>query len=172
MSLLKTLVQFFVSQEAFNQKHLAKLFANFLKHNNFLEQLSSTNRSFLVDILSFFVSHYNSTESSITIDCAKHFPMLLSSYHPTLSKNDQHTLACMYAYEKQGYSMKSAFVWGEAALKFYSTTANTKGVLLQASKLEQVMSLLDVRMMMKSILFYPVTRRLRVGLDYYFLFLR
>jgi hypothetical protein len=163
INLLKTLIQFFVSREIFDQKHLSKLFANFLKHKNFLEQLSSSNRSILVDILSLFVSHYNSIDSSITIDCSKHFPMLLSTYNPTLSKNDQHTLACMYAYEKQGYSMKSAFVWGDAALKLYSTTTNTKNVLLQASKLEQVMSLLDVRMMMKSILFYPVTRRLRVS---------
>jgi hypothetical protein len=64
--------------------------------------------------------------------------------------------------------MKSAFVWGEAALKLYSTTTDAKNILLQASKLEQVMRLLDDRMMMKSILFYPVTRRLRVCLDYYF----
>src|SRR5690348_16336979 len=67
IGLLKTLVQFFVSQEIFDQKYLSKLFANFLKHKNFLEQLSSLNRSILVDILSLFVSHYNSTESSITI---------------------------------------------------------------------------------------------------------
>ena len=148
-----------------NQKHVSKLFANFLKHKNFLEQLSSSNRSILVDILSLFVSHYNSTISSITIDCSKHFPMLLSIYNPTLSINDQHTLACMYTYEKQGYSMKSTFVWGEAALKFYSRTKDTKSILLQESKLEQVMNLLDDKMMMKSISFYPVTRRLRVSLD-------
>jgi hypothetical protein len=88
--------------------------------------------------------------------------MLLSIYNPTLSKNDQHTLACMYTYEKQGFSMRSAFVWGEAALQLYSTTTDTKNVLLQASKLEQVMSLLNDRVMKKSIEFYPVTRRLRV----------
>jgi len=157
---LKSLIQFFVSQEVFDQKYLSKLFANFLKHKNFLEQLSSSNRSILVDILSLFVSHYNSNQSTITIDCSKHFPMLLSIYNPTLSKNNQHTLACMYTYEKQGYSMKSAFIWGETALKLYSTT----NILLQTSKLEQVMSLLNDRMMMKSILFYPVTRRLRVSL--------
>jgi hypothetical protein len=165
---LKTLVQCFVSQDSFDQKHLSKLFANFLKHKNFLEQLSSSNRSILVDTLSSFVSNYKSAESSITIDCSKHFPMLLSIYNPTLSTNDQHTLACMHTYEKHGYSMKSAFVWGEAALKLYSTTTDAKNILLQASKLEQVMRLLDDRMMMKSILFYPVTRRLRVCLDYYF----
>ncbi|CAF5180801.1 unnamed protein product [Rotaria magnacalcarata] len=89
--------------------------------------------------------------------------MLLSIYNPTLSKNDQHTLACMYTYEKHGYSMKSAFVWGEAALKLYSTTTDVKSVLSQASKLDQVMNLLDDKMMMKSILSYPVTRRLRVN---------
>ncbi|CAF4179392.1 unnamed protein product [Rotaria magnacalcarata] len=43
------------------------------------------------DILSLFVSHYDSKQSSITIDCSKH------------------TLACMHTYEKCGYSMKSAF---------------------------------------------------------------
>ncbi|CAF3417994.1 unnamed protein product [Rotaria sp. Silwood2] len=161
INLLKSLVQFFVSQESFDQKHLSKLFANFLKHKNFLEQLSSLNRSSLVDIVSLFVSHYDSIQSSITIDCSKHFPMLLSIYNPTLSKNDQHTLACMYTYEKYGYPMKSAFVWGEAALKLYSTTTDAKNILLQASKLEQIMSLLNDKMMMKSILFYPVKRRLR-----------
>ncbi|CAM4797005.1 unnamed protein product [Rotaria magnacalcarata] len=163
-------------------------------NNDFLEQLSSLNRSILVDIIALFVSHYDSVQSKITIDCAKHFPMLLSIYNPTLSKNDQHTLAfqskitidcakhfpmllsiynptlskndqhtlaCMYTYEKHGYSMKSAFVWGEAALKLYSTTTDVKSVLSQASKLDQVMNLLDDKMMMKSILSYPVTRRLR-----------
>jgi hypothetical protein len=165
INLLKTLIQFFVSQDSFDQKHLSKLFANFLKHPNFLEQLSSSNRSILVDILSLFVSHYDSTQSTITIECAKHFPMLLSIYNPTLSKNDQHTLACMYTYEKQGFSMRSAFVWGEAALKLYTDTTS---ILLQASKLEQVMSLLNDRMMKKSIEFYPVTRRLRVCFDYSF----
>lgn len=168
LSLLKTLIQFFVSQEPLDQKHLSKSFANFLKHKNFLEQLSSSNRSVLVDILSLFVSHYDPSESSITIECSKHFPMLLSIYSPTLSKNDQHTLACMYTYEKRGYSMKSAFVWGEAALKLYSTTTDTKSILLQASKLEQVMNLLDDKMMMKSILCYPVKRRLRVSIKFIF----
>lgn len=166
LNLLKTLVQFFVGQETFDQKHLSKLFGHILKHKNFLEQLSSINRWILVDILSLFVLHYNSIESTITIDCSKHFPMLLSIYHPTLSKNDQHTLACMYTYEKQGYTMKSAFIWGETALKFYSTTTDTKNILLQASKLEQIMNLLDDRMMKKSILLYPVTRRLRVSIFY------
>ena len=162
VKLLKVLVEFFVSQNPIDQKHLGKLFANFLKHPNFLEQLSSDNRSSLMDILSLIVSHYQSTDSTITIECSKHFPMLLSIYHPTLSNNDQHTLECMHAYEKQGFSMKSAFVWGEAALELYSTTMEVKSVLLQASKLEQVMRLLDERMMSKSIAFYPVTRRLRV----------
>ncbi|CAF3637003.1 unnamed protein product [Rotaria socialis] len=161
INLLKTLIQLFVSQQSFDQKHLSKLFAKFLKHKSFLEQLSSLNGSILVDTIALFVSHYDSVQSKITIDCAKHFPMLLSIYNPTLSKNDQHTLACMYTYEKHGYSMKSAFVWGEAALKLYSTTTDAKSVLLQTSKLDQVMSLLDDKMMMKSILSYPVTRRLR-----------
>ncbi|CAF1172950.1 unnamed protein product [Rotaria sordida] len=161
INLLKTLIEFFVSRQSFDQKHLSKLFANFLKHKNFLEQLSSFNRSLLVDILSLFVSHYDFNQSSITIDCSKHFPMLLSIYNPTLSNNDQHTLACMYTYEKYGCSMKSAFIWGEAALKLYSTTIDTKNILLQTSKLEQIMNLLDDKMMIKSILFYPVKRRLR-----------
>jgi hypothetical protein len=69
----------------------------------------------------------------------------------------------MYTYEKQGFSMRSAFVWGEAALKLYTDTTS---ILLQASKLQQVMSLLNDRMMKKSIEFYPVTRRLRVCFDY------
>ncbi|CAF3960709.1 unnamed protein product, partial [Rotaria sordida] len=161
INLLKTLIEFFVSRQSFDQKHLSKLFANFLKHKNFLEQLSSFNRSLLVDILSLFVSHYDFNQSSITIDCSKHFPMLLSIYNPTLSNNDQHTLACMYTYEKYGCSMKSAFIWGEAALKLYSTAIDTKNILLQTSKLEQIMNLLDDKMMIKSILFYPVKRRLR-----------
>ena len=167
VSLLKTLIQFFVSQEPKDHKHLAKLFGHFLKHKNFLEQLSSSNRSLLMDTLSLFILHYDANQSSVTIDCSKHFPMLLSIYNPTLSKDDQHTLACMHTYEKQGYSMRSAFVWGEAALKLYSATADAKSVLLQASKLEQVMNLLDDRMMLKSILFYPVTRRLRVSFESY-----
>lgn len=166
LSLLKSLIEFFVSQATCDQKHLSKLFANLLKHSNFLEQLSSANRSILVDILSLFVAHYHPTESSITIECSKHFPMLLSTYHPTLSKNDQHTLACMYAYEKQGFLMQSAFVWGEAALKLYSTNTESRSVLFQTSKLEQVMSLLDERKMSKSVTFYPVTRRLRVRFDW------
>ena len=163
LSLLKVLIQVYVSEQFLDQKRLSKLFANFLKHKNFLEQLSSAlNRSTLVDILSLFVSHYHSIQTSIKIDCAKHFPMLLSIYHPTLSKTNQHTLACLYTYEKYGYSMKSAFVWGDAALKLYSTTTDPKYVLFQTSKLDQIMNLLDDKMMMKSILFYPVTRRLRV----------
>ncbi|CAF2861111.1 unnamed protein product [Rotaria sp. Silwood2] len=87
--------------------------------------------------------------------------MLLSIYNPTLSKNDQHTLTCMYTYKKHGYSMKSAFVWGESALKLYITATDANNILLQASKLEQIINLLDDKMMMRSILFYPVQRRLR-----------
>ena len=48
----------------------------------------------------------------------------------------------------------NAKIFGEAALKLYSTTTNAKSILLQ------VMSLFDDKMTMKSILFYPVTRRL------------
>ena len=65
--------------------------------------------------------------------------------------------------------MKSAFILGEAALKLYSTTIDTKNVLLQTSKLEQVMNLLDDKTMMKSILFYPVTRRLRMSRRHFYL---
>lgn len=89
--------------------------------------------------------------------------MLLAVYHPTLSEHDQHTLACMYHCEKAGHSMHSAFLWREAALEHYSTTTDTKAVLFQTSKLEQVLDLLDERMLSRSILFYLVTRRPRVS---------
>ncbi|CAF4447400.1 unnamed protein product, partial [Rotaria sp. Silwood2] len=77
INLLKTFVQFLVSQELCDQQHLSKLFANFLKHKDFLEQLSSLNRSSLVDIVSLFVSHYDSIQSSITIDCSKTFSYVI-----------------------------------------------------------------------------------------------
>ena len=160
LELIKSLLQSFLIDPNFDRKVSAKLFARPLKHPNFLDALAST--SILVDLLSLFLGNYNAELSSVTIDCAKHFPMLLAISHPTLSEHDQHILSCMYQYEKAGYSMQSAFVWGRAAWKHYSTT-DSKTVLFHTSKLEQVMDLLDERIMSRSIRFYPVTRRLRVS---------
>ena len=166
VELLKILVDAFVAGEPVDPHRSAKLFAQLLKHPNFLAQLSSDHRAPLLDILAQFVSHYTSELSSVTIECAKHFPMLLSIYHPTLSNNDQHTLSCIYQYEKAGYSMRSTFIWGEAALNFFSST-NT-ATIFQAAKLEPVINLLEERMMRQSILSYPVTRRLRVRFFFVF----
>ena len=90
--------------------------------------------------------------------------MLLAIYRPTLSLDDQHTLSCMHQYEKSGYSMVSSFVWGEAALKNLADKNQIKTNLFEISKLDQILNSIDDRMMSKSILFYPVTRRLRVRL--------
>ena len=108
-----------------------KYFAKFLKTSEFV---NFTNQSLLVDLMSRFVSFYE-RDSAVEIDCSKHLPFLLELYKPNLSLNSQHTLACLYQYEKSGFSM------------------------LNLQKFE--LNLLDSKKMQLSIDFYPVNRRLR-----------
>jgi hypothetical protein len=131
---------------------------NFSNMRTFLEQLASNEHVNLVDLLTCFVRHYHIESSSTTIDCSKHFPMLLAIYRATLSNNDQHTLTCIFQYEQAGHSMRSALIWGDTAMK-----SSIKHALWQTSPIEQVLNLLDDRMVLKSIQYYPVTRRLRVS---------
>ena len=108
-----------------------KYFSKFLKTQEFL---TFSDQNLLVDLLSRFVSLYE-TNSSIKIDCSKHLPLLLEFYKPNLSLSSQHTLACLHQYEKSGYSS------------------------LNLQKLD--LNLLDFKKMMISIDFFPVNRRLR-----------
>ena len=109
-----------------------KDFAQFLKTPQFVH---FTNRTLLVDLMSRFVSFYEPPNSSIQIDCTKHLPVLLEFYEPNLSLSSQHTLSCLFIYERFGYS----------TLELHNFELN----------------LLDAKKLQLSIDFFPVDRRLR-----------
>ncbi|CAF1319100.1 unnamed protein product, partial [Didymodactylos carnosus] len=174
IQLLKVFIEYLILQTPIEetnhintklQMYLTKIFATLFTHQNFLEQIVENsikdNRRTLVDIMSFLIQHYN--HEYVQIDCEKHFQLFLTIYNGKLSLDDQHILNAMYTYEKYGYTMYDKykpFIWGEQALKFY-TLNRQKKTLWHTPNLATILALLEDNVMLNSILYYPVVRRLR-----------
>ncbi|XP_048349854.1 nucleolar pre-ribosomal-associated protein 1 isoform X2 [Sphaerodactylus townsendi] len=108
-------------------------------------------REALVDILLTLV------KSCPEVCESNHFAVLLGAYGATLSVVDQKILLLLKLYEKNGLSLVNfrILLWGPDAVEHHKTCKSLGKSLWQQPSTEEILSLLDREMMMRTILHFP-----------------
>ncbi|XP_054829571.1 nucleolar pre-ribosomal-associated protein 1 [Eublepharis macularius] len=93
---------------------------------------------------------------------SNHFAVLLGAYGATLSIVDQKILLLLKLYEKSGLSLINfrILLWGPAAVEHHKTCKSLGKSLWQQPSMEEILSLLDREMMLRTILHFPQQRHL------------
>ncbi|XP_073440651.1 nucleolar pre-ribosomal-associated protein 1 [Dendrobates tinctorius] len=120
------------------------------------ESGSSAIRESLTDLLRSIVANCPSV-------CDKnHFAALLGAYGATLSVTDQKILFLLRAYEQNNLSLTDfrLLLWGPAAVEHHKTRKSLGKSLWQQPSMEEILTLLDREKMMKTILNFPLHRKL------------
>ncbi|XP_030057993.1 nucleolar pre-ribosomal-associated protein 1 isoform X2 [Microcaecilia unicolor] len=120
------------------------------------EAISSPVREALVDVLTTLVRKCPS------VCHANHFAVLLGAYGATLSITDQKILLLLQLYEKNDISLTDfrLLLWGPAAVEHHKTRKSLGKSLWQQPSMEEILCLLDRERMMKTIMHFPLHRRL------------
>ncbi|XP_073524409.1 nucleolar pre-ribosomal-associated protein 1 [Phyllobates terribilis] len=116
----------------------------------------SAIRENLTDLLRSIVANWPSV-------CAKkHFAAMLGAYGATLSVTDQKILFLLRAYEQNNLSLTDfrLLLWGPAAVEHHKTRKSLGKSLWQQPSMEEILTLLDREKMMKTILNFPLHRKL------------
>lgn len=87
-----------------------------------------------------------------------HVAVFLGSYKATLEKNDQILLYLLYFYEVHGADVVQyrPFLWGQAAITHYSIKKRMGDTLLNESRMEDIIVLLDKDRLMATALNFPL----------------
>ncbi|XP_007424576.1 nucleolar pre-ribosomal-associated protein 1 [Python bivittatus] len=93
---------------------------------------------------------------------SNHFAVLLGAYGATLSSSDQKILFLLKLYENNGLSLLNfrILLWGPAAVEHHKTCKSLGKSLWQQPSMQEIMSLLDREIMMRTILHFPQHRHL------------
>ncbi|VDI22213.1 nucleolar pre-ribosomal-associated protein 1 [Mytilus galloprovincialis] len=93
----------------------------------------------------------------------QHFGILLGSYMATLSDTDQRLLKLMYLYEKNEcvISEYRPYLWGPKAVEHHSVQKTIGPSLMKKASIDQVIENLDQATLHKSILNFPLRRKLQ-----------
>ncbi|KAM4047236.1 nucleolar pre-ribosomal-associated protein 1 isoform 2-T2 [Anomaloglossus baeobatrachus] len=91
-----------------------------------------------------------------------HFAAMLGAYGATLSVTDQKILFLLRAYEQNNLSLTDfrLLLWGPAAVEHHKTRKSLGKSLWQQPSMEEILTLLDREKMMKTILNFPMHRKL------------
>ncbi|CAJ0959865.1 unnamed protein product, partial [Ranitomeya imitator] len=91
-----------------------------------------------------------------------HFAALLGAYGATLGVTDQKILLLLRAYEQNNLSLTDfrLLLWGPAAVEHHKTRKSLGKSLWQQPSMEEILTLLDREKMMKTILNFPLHRKL------------
>ncbi|XP_069616946.1 nucleolar pre-ribosomal-associated protein 1 isoform X2 [Ranitomeya imitator] len=120
------------------------------------ESGGSAIRESLTDLLRSIVANCPSV-------CDKnHFAALLGAYGATLGVTDQKILLLLRAYEQNNLSLTDfrLLLWGPAAVEHHKTRKSLGKSLWQQPSMEEILTLLDREKMMKTILNFPLHRKL------------
>lgn len=96
---------------------------------------------------------------------ASHIGFLLGAYGATLSATDQRILMLLHCYEIAGCSMTEfkPYFWGPRAIENHASNKTLGMSLLPENRMEQIIDLLDKPRVYRSILNFPLRRRLEFG---------
>ncbi|KAM4795619.1 nucleolar pre-ribosomal-associated protein 1 [Rhinophrynus dorsalis] len=110
----------------------------------------------LVDLLRTLVKKCPSVCDS------SHFAVLLGAYGATLSVTDQKILLLLQSYEKNNLSLTDfrLLLWGPAAVEHHKTRKSLGKSLWQQPSMAEILTLIDREKMMKTILHFPIHRKL------------
>ncbi|XP_069801892.1 nucleolar pre-ribosomal-associated protein 1 [Dendropsophus ebraccatus] len=91
-----------------------------------------------------------------------HFAAMLGAYGATLSVTDQKILFLLQAYEQNNVSLTDfrLLLWGPAAVEHHKTRKSLGKSLWQQPSMEEILTLLDREKMMKTVLNFPLHRKL------------
>ncbi|KAM3934667.1 nucleolar pre-ribosomal-associated protein 1 [Leptodactylus fuscus] len=91
-----------------------------------------------------------------------HFAAMLGAYGATLSVTDQKILFLLRAYEQNNLSLTDfrLLLWGPAAVEHHKTRKSLGKSLWQQPSMEEILTLLDREKMMKTVLSFPLHRKL------------
>ncbi|KAM8976730.1 nucleolar pre-ribosomal-associated protein 1 [Pelodytes ibericus] len=120
------------------------------------ENAPSEIRELLVDVLRTIVGKCPS------VCDGNHFAVLLGAYGATLNSTDQKILLLLQSYERNYLSLTDfrLLLWGPAAVEHHKTRKSLGKSLWQQPSMEEILSLLDRDRMMKTILHFPLHRKL------------
>ncbi|XP_046406009.1 uncharacterized protein LOC124170963 [Ischnura elegans] len=134
-------------------------------HSKFLEIMleNKNGKVELLELISMLLEKNSSNKSSSLV------PTLLSSYGLSLNKCDILILKVLKMLDDGGmnYNQFSPFLWGSTAASFFSikrkaqTTAFSAFSILRQPKADQVLDLLDVNMVKRTIDSFPMHRKLQ-----------
>ncbi|XP_056415470.1 nucleolar pre-ribosomal-associated protein 1 isoform X2 [Hyla sarda] len=97
-----------------------------------------------------------------TVCDRNHFAAMLGAYGATLSVTDQKILFLLQAYEQNNVSLTDfrLLLWGPAAVEHHKTRKSLGKSLWQQPSMEEILTLLDREKMMKTVLNFPLHRKL------------
>lgn len=127
-------------------------------HSNFLPVIlgneSPVSKELLVDILLMIIERQPDC-------CAEgHLYVLMGAYSATLSTCDQKLLKIIHLYEENGidFAKFRPFLWGFKVIEMYELTKLESTLKLPST--DRIFELIDAEKMLKSILHFPVKRKL------------
>ncbi|XP_060090308.1 nucleolar pre-ribosomal-associated protein 1 [Heteronotia binoei] len=168
MKTLNVAINLLYQKEMYLSQRLVKpsiLYMMITQHSLFLSTMLRSRegtdmnihaREALVDILLTLVKRCPEVCES------NHFAVLLGAYGATLSIVDQKILLLLKLYEKNGLSLVNfrILLWGPAAVEHHKTCKSLGKSLWQQPSMEEILSLLDREMMMRTVLYFPQHRHL------------
>ncbi|CAC5395758.1 URB1 [Mytilus coruscus] len=103
------------------------------------------------------------TEFDSSCCSVQHYGIFLGSYMATLSDTDQRLLKMMYLYEKNEcvISEYRPYLWGPKAVEHHSVQKTIGPSLMKKASIDQVIENLDQTMLHKSVLNFPLRRKLQ-----------
>ncbi|XP_076077212.1 nucleolar pre-ribosomal-associated protein 1-like [Mytilus galloprovincialis] len=140
---------------------LTTLFQMVMSHSLFLPIMFNEKHQDVKGDLTILLLHLIESDSSCCSD--QHFGILLGSYMATLSDTDQRLLKLMYLYEKNEcvISEYRPYLWGPKAVEHHSVQKTIGPSLMKKASIDQVIENLDKAILHKSILNFPLRRKLQ-----------
>lgn len=134
-----------------------------INHNLFFDITLDTKPTALKEELFHFLCIM--AHKSPQVAQEKHLPVFLGAYNASLSNCDRYILALLQLYEakKMMVSKFQPLVWGEAAIVQHSLKEEKSNDLLNRKSNLEVLNLLDSATLKRTLVEYPIWRKLATG---------
>ncbi|KAG1679330.1 Nucleolar pre-ribosomal-associated protein 1 [Nymphon striatum] len=172
LNLLKMLAYLYKKEDVNGLVTTATVYTMTISHSKFLSIMFDTakaqqpQKECLLDLMLSLV------QSDNNICSEKHIPVFLGAYSATFSVIDRKLLKLMYLYEKSekvNFHPYRPFLWGQTAISHYSVLKNISMALVKQTKMEDVLQLIDLNLLVKSAIQFPLNLPLEVCIVFFFI---